>query len=288
VGTLGAGGSSAESISLAAPSSAGAYYYGACVDAVTGESSTSNNCSDGVEVEVSDGGAGDDHGDDIGSATRVSVPSTTDGELEEGGDRDYFRLLVSEDTTLTVETTGSTDTFGTLFDATGTSLETDDDGGAGTNFEIERDVDAGTYYVEVRGFSSSTTGTYQLDVSDEDGGGSGSAVTVEVPGCSASRDGNFIDVIIRTTITANRTVSSVRADGYVNNQTYFIDSEFIGDMTSGQSRSVILDGSFFHPEAITIRCSVDVTWIEASARVPGAGSHELQRVRRLSRGGMVR
>ncbi|MCY3821539.1 MAG: S8 family serine peptidase [Gammaproteobacteria bacterium] len=176
VGTLGAGGSSAESIGLTAPSSAGTYYYGACVDSVTGESSTANNCSDGVEVEVSGGGTGDDHGDDIGSATSVSVPSTTDGELEEGGDRDYFRLSVSEDTTLTVETTGSTDTYGTLFDADGSSLETDDDGGAGTNFEIERDVDVGTYYVEVRGFSSSTTGTYQLEVSAESGGGGGNDV----------------------------------------------------------------------------------------------------------------
>ena len=35
VGALGASGSSAQSISLTAPSTAGTYYYGACVDAVT-------------------------------------------------------------------------------------------------------------------------------------------------------------------------------------------------------------------------------------------------------------
>ena len=37
---------------LDAPSDAGTYYYGACVDAVSGESDTGNNCSQGVRVEV--------------------------------------------------------------------------------------------------------------------------------------------------------------------------------------------------------------------------------------------
>ena len=50
--------SSPESISLPAPSSAGTYYYGACVDSVSGESNTANNCSDGVRVQVADSGGG--------------------------------------------------------------------------------------------------------------------------------------------------------------------------------------------------------------------------------------
>ena len=56
VGALSASGSSAESISLTAPSSAGTYYYGACVDSVSGESSTGNNCSQGVRITVAGGG----------------------------------------------------------------------------------------------------------------------------------------------------------------------------------------------------------------------------------------
>ena len=43
---------SPESIDLTAPSSAGTYYYGACVDSVPGESNTTNNCSSGVSVTV--------------------------------------------------------------------------------------------------------------------------------------------------------------------------------------------------------------------------------------------
>ena len=58
VGALAAGGTSDESIALTAPASAGTYYYGACVDAVPGESETTNNCSSSVQVDVSGGGGG--------------------------------------------------------------------------------------------------------------------------------------------------------------------------------------------------------------------------------------
>ena len=43
----------AATIRLTAPSTAGTYYYGTCVDAVPGESDTGNNCSSGVQVTVS-------------------------------------------------------------------------------------------------------------------------------------------------------------------------------------------------------------------------------------------
>ena len=56
VAGLSPSGSSPESIGLTAPSSAGTYYYGACVDSVSGESATNNNCSSGVRITVSGGG----------------------------------------------------------------------------------------------------------------------------------------------------------------------------------------------------------------------------------------
>ena len=66
VSGLSASGTSADSISLSAPSSAGTYYYGACVASVSGESNTNNNCSDGVSVTVSSssGNGGDGGGSD--------------------------------------------------------------------------------------------------------------------------------------------------------------------------------------------------------------------------------
>ena len=55
VSVIAASGTSDQSISLTAPSDAGTYYYGACVDAVTGESNSGNNCSGAVQVTVSGG-----------------------------------------------------------------------------------------------------------------------------------------------------------------------------------------------------------------------------------------
>ena len=58
VSALAAAGTSSESMRPRAPSDAGTYYYGACVDTVAGETDTTNNCSNGVKVEVSGGGGG--------------------------------------------------------------------------------------------------------------------------------------------------------------------------------------------------------------------------------------
>ena len=52
VEALAASGVSSESIALTAPSTAGMYYYGACVDAVPEETNTTNNCSAAVAVTV--------------------------------------------------------------------------------------------------------------------------------------------------------------------------------------------------------------------------------------------
>ena len=52
VAALAAGEISAESLTLNAPTAAGTYYYGACADAVVGETNTANNCSTGVAVTV--------------------------------------------------------------------------------------------------------------------------------------------------------------------------------------------------------------------------------------------
>lgn len=49
---LPANGTNNESITIIAPSTGGTYYYGACIDSVTDESTTNNNCSTGIEVTV--------------------------------------------------------------------------------------------------------------------------------------------------------------------------------------------------------------------------------------------
>ena len=109
------------------------------------------------------GGGGDDHGDTLQEATDVGLPSDTAGTLAPGDDEDYFRLSVPSAGTLTVETTGSTDTLGTLYSATGGEVAFNDDSGSDRNFRIVHQASAGTYYVGVVGYSG-TTGSYTLRV----------------------------------------------------------------------------------------------------------------------------
>ena len=163
VSSLSASGTSAEFVSLTAPSSAGTYYYGACVDTVSGESNTANNCSSAVRVTVSSGGGSDDHGNTRSDATSLSLGSSRSGRIETGSDVDYFRVRVSGSGTLTVHTTGSLDTRGELQSSSGSILTSNDDGGSGRNFRIQRSVSAGTYYVKVVSFGS-RTGNYTIAV----------------------------------------------------------------------------------------------------------------------------
>ena len=300
---LAANGSSSESISLTAPSTAGTYYYGACVVAVLDESNISNNCSDGVRVTVGGdtgdpiddfdvtipagcptqveicvrdhqcedgdevrvtvndtvifsgeifnywicenadvragrndiemyaingtgfkgncghqdvntgeirvrgngivtqrwehaGGRGssanlnitvgasgtcpvedDDHGDTQATAIAVGVPSATAGRLETDTDNDYFRLDVRGPGKLTVYTESSLDTVGALIREDSGDLRSNDDSGSGSNFRIETDVTAGTYYVRVGGYGSAT-GDYTLKVEFQ---GDGGAVAPAIP-----------------------------------------------------------------------------------------------------------
>ena len=101
----------------------------------------------------------DDHGNSRSNATALAIGGSVPGEIEEGSDEDFFRVVVTEPGTLTVYTTGGLDTFGELLAANGTSLDADDDRGAQRNFRIERDVAPGTYYVKVSSFRTAT-GSY--------------------------------------------------------------------------------------------------------------------------------
>ncbi len=104
----------------------------------------------------------DDHGNSPGEATRIEATSSTPGHLEAVEDVDYFRISVSQAGTLTVETTGSTDTVGRLRSATGQVLSSNDDAGTGRNFRFVQSISAGRYYIRVSGYQD--FGQYTLVV----------------------------------------------------------------------------------------------------------------------------
>ena len=132
VGALSASGTSAESIDLTAPSTAGRYYYGACVEAVSGESDTTNNCSAAVQVDVEE---------PVYPDLEVGTPSVNDGSPETGGSftlsattLHYYR---STDATVTTsDTEVGTDAVGALL-ASGTSAE---------SIDLPAPSTTGTYY----------------------------------------------------------------------------------------------------------------------------------------------
>ena len=111
----------------------------------------------------------DDHGNNQATATRINENSTASGSIGTPGDLDYFHLEVDTEGSLTLETEGQTDTYGTLLDAGGNILSRNDDTN-GRNFLISRQVPAGIYYVQVRHYSPSGTGSYQLRTSFTPGG----------------------------------------------------------------------------------------------------------------------
>ena len=172
-------GTASDDFRARAETTPGTYAYKACVAEVSGESNTANNCGSTVDVRVRrPSSGGDDHGDSRSNATRVSLPSETSGEIDPGDDEDYFRFEVSARGEVLARTTGGLDTLGALYDADGAEVATDDDGGAGANFRIQRQLDAGAYYVRVSSWRAGT-GAYALHLSFEsasggDGGGSSS------------------------------------------------------------------------------------------------------------------
>ncbi len=127
VGALAASGTSSESVSLTAPSTPGTYYYGACVDAVTGESDTTNNCSSSVTVTVAtpDLVVGTpsvtDSTPDAGATFTLSATVRNDGSASSAATT--LRYYRSTDATVTTsDTQVGTDEVGALA-ASGTSSE---------------------------------------------------------------------------------------------------------------------------------------------------------------------
>ena len=127
VAQLAASGTSSESVSLTASSTAGTYYYGACVDAVTGESDTTNNCSSSVTVTVATpdlvvaAPSVTDSTPDAGAAFTLSATVRNDGS--ESAAATTLRYYRSTDATITTsDTQVGTDEVGVLA-ASGTSSE---------------------------------------------------------------------------------------------------------------------------------------------------------------------
>ncbi|WP_314065403.1 hypothetical protein [uncultured Vagococcus sp.] len=73
-------------------------------------------------------------------------------ELPTGATYDWYELYVNSDF----------DSYDTLYNSEGDMITKNDDSNGNRDFKISRDLSPGTYYLEVRALSSSTTGSYVM------------------------------------------------------------------------------------------------------------------------------
>ena len=103
--------------------------------------------------------------------TYVSAPilgtSTTYNATLEWAGHNWYKFTPSTSGNYVFSTTGSTDTYGELYQGYA-RIATNDDGGPGSNFEITYNLTANVaYYIKVRGYNRDKTGNYSLRVMKE-------------------------------------------------------------------------------------------------------------------------
>ena len=106
----------------------------------------------------------DDHPNHAsGATTTLHVGERLTARIERAGDEDWFRLALSQRSSVVIFTSGAVDTAGKLLDRSGAQAGSDEDSGSTLNFEIRATLEPGDYFVQVRSTGSSL-GTYELHV----------------------------------------------------------------------------------------------------------------------------
>lgn len=113
----------------------------------------------------------DDFADDTSTDGRIAVGEPVTGEIETGGDIDWFAVEFEQGESYAIDLEGAPtgqgslpDAFLHVFDEAGAELATDDDGGTGFNSRLIFEApETGTFYIAASAFSTGT-GTYTLSV----------------------------------------------------------------------------------------------------------------------------
>ena len=208
----------------------------------------------------------DDHGNYLSDATNLPLGSSITGRISPGDDLDVFRLDLSGASGTThvwLYTTGNLDTWGGLYDSTGTLLVSDNDTTTSsgviveTNFRIPRTLAPGVYYVGVRSADRMTTGDYTLHAKADDHGGFLDTATTLALGSSAAGhiDPGFDRDFFKLDLSggSGNTHVSIYTAGSLDTQGWLYDSngdllEFDDNTTSG---GVIVETNFRIPWTLT-------------------------------------
>ena len=251
-----------ESFSSRAPSTPGTYYYGACVNSVSGESNPDNNCSARYILVVNEPPKPDL------TAEVVSVGSDDDQYVEE-----EFTFSARVRNIGDASTSGSTLRF---YRSTNSTISTSDT-------QLTTRVtgflsSSGTRTISASSLiAPSDTGTYYYGVcvdsvsGESDTGNNCSAgrrVTVGLPyslsnlSCTSTGFGNT-RAVFSGTLRAFTALDDVKVIGYVKSGFFGlrveIGEEDLGDLSSGSSRSFEITGGLFSA-VINQQCQYEVEW----------------------------
>ncbi|MFL6258244.1 MAG: pre-peptidase C-terminal domain-containing protein [Thermoanaerobaculia bacterium] len=137
----------------------GAGYH--CVQLTPGAGASGNIQVTAAFTDVCHLGTPDDHGDSFLCATPVTVGGTSpSGEITStsADDSDMFVFTLTSSATVTIASTGGEQAGGSLFDADGELIASDNTGWSASNFSITQSLAAGTYYIQVTGPDTSAYG----------------------------------------------------------------------------------------------------------------------------------
>ena len=113
----------------------------------------------------------DDHADVTGlEATEVVLVDgmgTSQGVLEMAGDRDVFQVVLAENGLAIMGATsvdGRLDTYLRIYDEAGTLIAENDDAGGSYNSQVQIELEAGSYFLDVGAYADWGIGNYEVQV----------------------------------------------------------------------------------------------------------------------------
>ena len=282
---LAGGASGSESIRLTAPTLDGTYYYGACVEAVSGESDTGNNCSAGAPLTVQSGGGADLVVESPGVSSSTVVPeasftlsATVRNQGAERSATTTLRYYRSSDSTISTSDTevGTDFVFGLAGGASGSE-----------SIRLTAPTLDGTYYygacVEAVSGESDTGNNCSAGAPLTVQSGGGADLVVESPGVSSSTvvpEASFtLSATVRNQGAERSATTTLRyyrsSDSTISTSDMELGTDFVFGLVGGASGSEsirltapTLDGTYYYGACVDAVSQESDTGNNCSVGVP--------------------
>jgi hypothetical protein len=204
------------------------------------------------------------------------LPNTSIYDMLLAGETNVVEFSVPTDGYVELYLESDFDSYGTLYDATGEVIAEDDDGYIDSNFYVNEYLEAGTYTIEISGFSNYDSGDYELfynyyeEIIEE-------TTDIELDSYlsgSILEDQTNIYVLTITEAVTVDIYSVSSFDMYV--EIYTSDGEYITyDDDSGASFNFLLDDLYLEPGVYYIHVSeifgYPVTYFELHVDIVSGG-----------------